>query len=42
MFCGWLVVIRGTRDGGIAGVTKVVDGMVVAHFIYSFLLESSG
>ena len=40
MFRGWLVVVRGTRDGGIAEVAEVV--MLVAHFVYSFLLESSG
>ena len=26
MFWGWLVVVRGTRDGGIAGVAEVVHG----------------
>ena len=34
MFWGWLVVVRGTRDAGIAGVAEVVDGS------HSFLLES--
>ena len=26
MFWGWLVVVGGTRDGGIAEVAEVVDG----------------
>ena len=35
MFWGVLAVVRGTRDGGLAGLAEVVDG---SHSFYVLIL----